>query len=343
MRILITLLAVALLSTYAAAQATPPSTDSSAQPPAHLVKKKKLIEFGWDEPDTVFLRRHHMTMEKTPFDGCVFHLPGDFLWQSWCKRTFTEAELAGALDDLRHTPTGKLTHNFLRFNVAPGEVDWFDDFSPVLANARLAARFAREGKAAGVLFDIEQYNFQLFDFRKQRDTKTKSWDQYAAQAKQRGREVMEAFQEGYPDLTVFLTFGYSLPYAQVKLDKTKLAEVDYGLLLPFLDGMFEAARGKSVIVDGFEISYGYKEPKQFNEAAVSMKQTVLPMIADAEKYRKHGSLGFGLWMDNDWRNKAWDERDVSRNHFMPEQFEQSLRKAMETADEYVWIYTETPK
>ena len=35
--------------------------------------QKRLIEFGWDEPDTAFLRRHIAQMERSPFDGCVFH------------------------------------------------------------------------------------------------------------------------------------------------------------------------------------------------------------------------------------------------------------------------------
>ena len=34
---------------------------------------KRLIEFGWDEPDTAFLRRHRDQLEAAPFDGCVFH------------------------------------------------------------------------------------------------------------------------------------------------------------------------------------------------------------------------------------------------------------------------------
>ena len=36
--------------------------------------EKALIEFGWDEPDTSFLRAHLSAMERTPFDGCVFHV-----------------------------------------------------------------------------------------------------------------------------------------------------------------------------------------------------------------------------------------------------------------------------
>jgi hypothetical protein len=96
-----------------------------------------------------------------------------------------EADLRAAIDDLKATHFKKFTSNFLRFNTAPGDVDWFDDFGPIISNARLAAKIAREGKAAGVLFDIEHYNFPLFDYRKQRDAGSKSWEQYATQARQR--------------------------------------------------------------------------------------------------------------------------------------------------------------
>jgi hypothetical protein len=314
-------------------------------------QSKKLIEFGWDEPDTAFMRQHIAEMEKSPFDGCVFHLyytdakggTGQFIWDAWGKRAFAESDFAKAMDDLKNTPFKKFTHNLLRFNTTPGDVDWFDDYSAILNNARLAAKIAREGKAAGLLFDIEQYNSQLFNYAKQRDAKTKSWAQYAAQAKTRGREVMSAFQEGYPDLVVFMTWAYSLPHAQCGVDDIKLAQVDYGLLKPFLDGMFEAATGKTKIVDGFETSYGYKEAKQFDAIPIITKKTVLPWMPDPQKYLNHMSQGFGLWMDNDWRNKAWNETDFSKNHFTPDEFERSVREALRASDEFVWIYTESPR
>ena len=52
-------------------------------------------------------------------------------------------------------------------------------------------------------------------------------------------------QDGYPDLTVFLTFGDSLPWKQGERGKSPLAECPDGLLVPFLDGMIEAARGRT--------------------------------------------------------------------------------------------------
>jgi hypothetical protein len=241
-----------------------------------------------------------------------------------------------------------MRYNFLRFNVTPGDVDWFDDrgFAAIVGNAKLAARVAKDsGVCDGVLFDIEQYNTPLFDYAKQKGASGKSWDEYSAQVRRRGREVMNAFQEGYPDLTVLLTFGYSLPHAGLSgQDASKLHMVHYGLLAPLLDGMVDAAKGKAKLVDGYELSYAYKDAAQFARGYETMKSGVLPLVkADHEKYRRVFSFGFGLWLDHDWRKKGWDEKDPSKNYFTPEAFGQSVRSALTTADEYVWVYTETPR
>src|SRR6266705_3574799 len=311
----------------------------SAQPPP---SEKKLIEFGWDESDPAFMREHITEMEKTPFDGCVFHVDytkptngsGSFTWEAWGFRAFQMAELQKAVDDLKATRFHRFTNNFLRFNTTPAKLDWFDDFSAILNNAELAARIARDGKCAGLLLDTEQYEGQLFNYHKQRDAQTKSWDQYAAQTRLRGRQLMEAFQQGYPDVTVFLTFAYSLPWAQCGGKRDKLAETDYGLLAPFLDGMIEAAKGKTKIVDGYESSYGYKQPSQFESAYETIKQKLnrfvcgyetikqklLPIVADPNGYQKHLSIGFGVWLDRDWRKHGWDTNDFSKNYFTPETF-----------------------
>ena len=333
------------------------SAQTAARPEAAVpprnprATEKKLIEFGWDEPDPAFMREHLGEMEQSPFDGCVFHVnfvdrdgaTGSFTWQAWGERTFTEADLRAALDDLKATPFRRFSRNFLRFNTTPAKLDWFDDHSAVIRNARLAAFVARAGKCRGILFDIEQYEGQLFDYRKQRDRETKSWELYAAQARRRGREVMAAFQDAFPGLTVFLTFGYSLPWHESHQGRVALAECHYGLLAPFLDGMLEAAREDARFVDGCELSYGYKDSDPFDQAYATMRQALLPIVANPERYRRFFSFGFGLWLDNQWRKVGWDTVDFSKNFFSPETFEFSLRRALEVADEYVWLYTETPR
>ena len=320
-------------------------------PAAAAPAPRRLIEFGWDEPYTDFLRAHITQMERTPFDGCVFLVDyktsdgskGCFSSECWGARPFTPLDLQPALDDLKATRFRRFKHNFLRFDTTPGNVDWFDDHSAVLNNARLAARVARDGGCAGILFDIEQYEGQLFDYRKQRDTGRRSWDEYAAQVRRRGREVMEAFQEGYPDLTVFLTYGYCLPWVHSEGRLDRLPDTDYGLLAPFMDGLVDGAAGSTKLVDGFELSYGYRKPEEFASGYRLVKQGLLPMVANPERYRKYCSMAFAVWMDNDWRRHGWDTRRPGKNYFTPAAFGTSVRAALATTDEYVWIYTESPR
>lgn len=318
---------------------------------AGAAREKYLIEFGWDEPDPAMMRQQTAEMERSPFDGCVFHVnyakpgggAGNFTWEGWGRRAFTDAELQPALKDLQAAPFQRFRQNFLRFNVTPGDVDWFDDHAAILANAQLAARIAKEARCPGLLFDIEQYTHPLFDYRRQRDAGSKPWETYASQAHRRGREVMEAFQQGYPDLTVFLTFAYSLPWQQTHEGTVPLRDTSYGLLAPFLDGMVEAARGKARLVEGNEGAYGYRTPEQFASGDRMMREGARPVIGDPAAYRRVASFSFGLWLDYDWRRRSWNADDPSQNYFTPETFAASVRQALQRADDYVWIYTETPR
>jgi len=314
-------------------------------------KTKKLIEFGWDEPSTSFMREHIAQMERAPFDGVVFNLEARppkgpkrrFTWESWTTNRVEEIDMQPAIDDLRATKFQRFTDNFLRFNTTPAKLDWFDDYSAVIHNCRIAAWTAKQGGVKGILFDIEQYEGPLFDFRKQREAKTKSWDEYAAKVRERGREVMNAFQQGYPDTTIFLTFGYSLPWGESERGKRPLAECHYGMLAPFLDGMLDAVRGATVLVDGNEGAYRFKDTNRFAASYRAMKHELLPIVQPKENYAKHFTFSFGLWMDYDWRKVGWDTNDFSRNFYTPAAFENSVRTALQTADEYVWIYTEQPR
>jgi len=325
------------------------ATSGGRKPPA--APAKKLIEMGWDEPDTKFMRRHIAQLEASPFDGVVFHVNvrlndgtiGASVWNCWGHRTFTGDEFHSAIEDLRATPFRKLKHNFMRFNVTPGDIDWFDDFSSVIANARLAARVARAGSCDGILFDTEPYAGPVFDYRRQRDVSRRSFDEYAAQVRRRGREVMEAFQSELPDLVVFYTFGYSHVWWQSRYGKDPLTAVQLGLLPAFLDGMLEGARGRSRFVDGHELGYSYRDPGNFPDALATMKTRVFAIVSDDSTYARRYSAGFGLWMDYQSDERGWDQTNQDRNWHTPKSFERSLRLAFDASDEYVWLYSQKPR
>jgi hypothetical protein len=308
---------------------------------------KKLIQWGWGEPDTQFMRQNVKQMEQLPFDGLVFHVQTkdkeNLAWLAWGPRRFQLAEFQHAIDDLAATPFTRLTERFLRVNVCPGNVDWFDDqaWGIVQQNFTVAAQVARRTGCRGFMLDTEQYEGPLFDYQRQPERKSKSFAQYQAQVRQRGRQWMEAVGGEYPEITVLLTFAYSR--AQPEKQQTDRSQCRYGLLADFLDGVLEACPKTVTIVDAWEHSYPYKQRRQFDEAYQTIRQRAPEWTADPAKYRRHVQAGFGIWMDFDWRKQGWNVTDFSRNHFTPAQFEASVRSALAASDGYVWIYSEQPR
>jgi hypothetical protein len=318
---------------------------------ASATRGKRLIEFGWDEPDTRFLREHITQLQASPFDGCVFHVGGPsakghagaLTWDLWGRRRFTAAELDSARQDLVATRFGRFRDNFLRVNVTPGDLDWFEDHSAVMANLELAASLARAGGGPGILLDTEAYEGALWDYREQVRARPRTWDELATQVRRRGAEAMRALERGYPGLTVFMTYGYSMALEETAGGRRALAETRYGLLAPFLDGMVAAASDRVRLVDGHEQSYPYREPARFAAKADSMRRGVARIVARADRYARLRSVGFGVWLDYDWRNRTWHADDPSRNYFTPEALRVVLQAALDHADRYVWVYSETPR
>jgi len=311
--------------------------------------EKKLIEWGWDEPTPAFMRANAARMDTYGFDGVIFHAEAvrggkrsNFAWECWGATRFEAADLAESLADLKAAQgqLRRLTENFLRFNVCPGNVDWFDDaaFAVVLHNAELAGQFARDGGCRGLMFDIEMYNEPLFSYPKQAHRETRSFADYEAKVRERGQALMQAFSRHYPDITVLLTYGYGI--TGVGGDRSR---VSYGLLKNLLDGMFDTATDGATLVDAFEGAYSYRTHTEFAKARETVLKALVRQTGNPAQYRRHVRLGFGIWMDNRYGAKAWHTDDLSQNYFTPEEFEYSVCCGLEVADRYVWVYTEHPR
>ena len=305
---------------------------------------KKIIEFGTDEPNTTFLRAHITEMEKLSFDGVVFHLSGpNFTWELWGKRRFKASDFEKSLDELRATKFHRFTDRFLRVNVTPGDVDWFDDaaWKVVLANFGVAAKIAKDTGCKGFLFDTEQYQGSLFYYPEQKLRAKKTFAEYQAKVRQRGREWITEVDRAFPDITMLITFGYE--YAQPRKGKKDRSQEDYGLLPDFFDGVLSACSNRTRLVQAWEPSYGFKTEKRFDKAYELSTVKGLEWTAEKEKYKRHTSVGFGLWMDNISHERGWDMKNFSKNYFTPAEFEAALRFALLRSDEYVWIYAGRPR
>jgi hypothetical protein len=313
-------------------------------------RTKYLIEMGWDEPDPAFMRRNLAQLEASPFDGCVFHVddlkadtrPGRFTWEVWGSRRFSERDVAPALADLQATPFHRFQQNFLRLNVTPGNVDWFDDHSTIWSNLTLAASVARRGRTAGIFLDTEAYEGKLWTYDTQRDARSKSYEDYCKQARKRGGEAMRALEKGWPGLTVFVTMGVVYPWVWAGAKKEKIRYEHWALLGPFMDGMISAASDSVRIVDGMEASYYVKDPKKIDDYHEYMTKQALDFVSDKKKYPKLVSRSFGIWMDHNSPIFKWHVDRPDSNYRPPAQLQAVVRRALERADDYVWVYSQTP-
>jgi len=323
------------------------SSAAEAQPDARPASRKKLIEWGWDEPDTKFMRENIEKMEQFPFDGLVFHAlsskGGNQAWEVWGNRKFATEEFQEAVDDLKATRFNRFTDRFLRVNITPGNMDWFDDdaWTTVVNNFGVSAKVAKDGGCKGFMFDTEQYDgVKDFDYRQQKRKGEKSFAEYQAQVRRRGREWITGVNGQFSDITILVTFGYEVTHWRAKTPKDR-STAAYGLLADFLDGVLDGCSKDTTVVDAWEFSYPYKEQKQFEEAYETITRKALGLTAVPEKYKSQGKAGFGVWMDHN--RKGWDVSDFSKNYFSPAEFETSVRSALQVSDEYVWIYSERPK
>ncbi|MEO0560922.1 MAG: hypothetical protein AAF125_02340, partial [Chloroflexota bacterium] len=107
----------------------------------------------------------------------------------------------------------------------------------------------------------------------------------------------------------------------------------YGLLPPFIEGMLSGSDG-AAIIDGYEHSYIYARPEQF-EAAREQIQTIPLQHQPSTQVR--AGVGFGLWIDVNCGDGGLPPEGCG---FSPEGFRVALDSALQSTDQYVWVYNQ---
>ena len=272
------------------------------QPPA--APTRKLIGWGSDVAYPAKVQSTIRQVEELPLNGIVLsNFNGKkagkdftFDWECFGRQKFDRDDLASMIRILSNIRFKRFTDNFLRFTVQPGNFDWFDDFSAPLHNARMWAAVAREVGARGWKFDVEDYKERLFIYKKQKHAETKSFDEYAAQIRRRGRQMMEAIQSANPEIVLLLSLAHSYVNRTPNASR-KLAELSsYGLLPAFIDGLIEAAGPKVRIIDGQEQAYGYLTTEEYFRGYHDIKQRALELVPHDlhDKYRNKMEVGVAI-------------------------------------------------
>ena len=320
-----------------------------------LRRPKKLIATGWDHVDPQGLHDYRSEMEQRPFDGVVIRVAGrgpdgEPVPLNWAFRAgrWQRAWFQDAVDTLRAFRSDRLTDNFVLLNANPGDVDWFDDagWEDIIDHCRIAAWLAKQGGLKGILFDPEPYAppHAVFSYAAQPAREQYSFAEYYQQARRRGRQMMQAIVDEYPDITLFCYFMNSVVASAAGQPDPMpaLRSMGYGLYPALIDGWLDVVPPTVTLVDGCETAYRYNSVREYLEAAVAIKGACQDLVSpeNRAKYRAQVQVSFGMYLDAYWNppESPWyiDGRGTSRI----ERLRANAATALRVADQYVWIYGE---
>jgi hypothetical protein len=292
------------------------------------------------------MKDHFADMDKLPFDGLVFKIISNskinFSYAIWGSKKFDASEFSTSLDDLSLAKFSNLTDRFLYVSVVPGNegdtLDWFDEkrWSVILNNIKIAASLSQKSGSKGLLFDTEQYTSLPFDYSYLSSRYGKSYHDYEEMVFKRGVEFVSGINSEFSNPTIIFTYTFMLS----KGLNSDRANNRYGLLANFIDGMLKGSNNSTQFVDGWEGSYGYKERQQFFKARNFILDIQPSWSNEPTRYKELMKLGFGVWLDFDWKTRGWNSQDIAQNYFKPNEFLQSVNYASEFTDHYVWIWSE---
>jgi hypothetical protein len=320
-----------------------------AAPPAPL--GKKLIEYGWDVPTPAQMEADLAAMEKRPFDGIIFRLAGGY--NAFATTPLEPAKFEDDTRILRRLNFTRFTDNFvLIWGSPPAGFDWFDDgqWRVIEANAKLLVATAQAGRVRGICFDPEPYDFSLWTYSKQPNTNTHTFAEYRAKVRQRGAQLMRAFEKRMPGATILTFFHVSLFDRFATLPdaerEERLTHEKWGLMPDFFVGMLEGASPNARFIDGNENSYYYTSSEQYFRAYHSIHQRGRGLVPAElrDKYERQVQAGQALYVDHNFALRQPHTEKYLSFRMTPEErakwFEHNTYWALYTTDEYVWLYSE---
>ena len=319
--------------------------------------EKKLIEFGWDAPTPQFLRDNIGEMERnSPYDGVGIALKTHVIvnGKSFEANQYTLTKgipwqyewFRNDIIALKKAECRQFKANFLN-SCFHGAIDWFDDtaWETTAANFAILARISRETGCRGLMIDTEHYTKE----RQFSYSGGHSYEETAAMARRRGREIMRAIAGEQPDATLFFffLFSYNFQAAESSNPQAVLASAEHGLLVPFTNGLYDELPPSMTIVDGCE-SLGYKAAGPADYYLIYFKTKCLAEFLTAPenlaKMRNQTQLAAATYLDayficppgSNWALKT-EARDKLKL------LEKNLAIALRISDEYAWTWSEGAK
>lgn len=301
-----------------------------------ILKGKKLILWGQDVDGSI---SNIPEYNKYAIDGIFIdigtRLPGGpaFRDNFFTPAPLDEKFLAAAVEKLRKADWGHVRDNFMRIDIAgmnascfnnpdgsTRALDWFDDDlfdKHIFPKVTTFAKYIKTTEFH-FIFDNEAYSTEPYDYFAIYKKTGRSFAEYEAKVRQRGREFAEAVEKGYPGAKMIIL--YCNWAAGTKRDQTR-----YGLLAAFIDGMCES-KTTLRLIDGYEGGYEFSDRNSVLRGLYHVTETARQFSLVPDIYAKRMEAGFGIWIRPNVMSAA-KFADIAKNSLME-------------SDGYIWLYTE---
>jgi hypothetical protein len=310
---------------------------------------KRLLYWGWDRPTPVYVRDHRQLLEGLPFDGYVIDALSTnqriFTRQPWPEAEFTQETNA-----LVGIPWTRRMDNFLiMYSATDSGWDWFNDehWAIFEGNLRLLARASARASLKGLCFDAEPYGISPWRYASQPSTGQFTYAEFCLKVRERGARFGAILAQEDPNAILFAFWAFGVFQDIVKLSlslrQAALEGDDFGLLLPFVEGILQ---GSNVhIVDGNELGWYNKNPEEFYRDAHAIRVRASDLVhPDLQAtYRARVDVGAAIYVDWAFALGMFANRGFTRFLTYEEQLlliEYSTFWSLYTADRYGWIFSE---
>jgi hypothetical protein len=309
---------------------------------------------GRDRPAVI--AKNMSVIEATPFDGMVINSYAGYLLFDLDNReldgirdvagSYTSAGIAESFAPLTKASFARMDRNLALVamgsdGMEPPEL--FDDANWQRA-LRNAERFATEIDALGlwgVMLDNEIYSYTYWRFPEDVGDSQRGAAAYVAQSRLRGRQLMEAFRRGKPDITVVVAHGPHEGCGASQTDAGTWAD-DAFLLGAFAAGVMEGGVAPSRAIDGGEL-YDLRTAAEFAASTRWRSLTATtagacPFMDDdlAKRWTTQTGIGYATF-DHERPNQRTDTWTPITNM---DTVRDTTRLASCNATDIVWAFAE---
>jgi hypothetical protein len=313
----------------------------------------KLIHYGWDNQYITNLPGDVMNkLKNSVFDGISVYSTE---YSAVFLATTYSSDIHNWDKEVLDTQLNKslLKDSYIIVHgMTDNKFDWTNDihWANTLNNMRMLVNLTKHGAFKGIVFDMEPYGKNPWDYGTQPAAPSRTFEEMQAIVRNRGRSMMESMQAEYPGLTIWCLYGLSANLFDLESlewieggPQAVLKQSGYGLWVSFFNGWLDGKAQSTTLIDGNEPAYYFTRRRQFVDQKDRIRYDVSIFLDEdsRQSYPSKITVGHAVYVDavmNTWRNPRFIGYYIPADR--SKLLYSNVLNALNTSESLVWVYSE---